>query len=707
MSKDKNSKWNFVEIPSNMPLRSGEDSTFDHFRSKPYRFIVREFIQNSMDAAVDATWNVPVLVKISSGSIECEEYPQLIGALNERMKACQECCDENANSRNPYLNKVAYLQNISGKQLPYLVIADYNTTGMDYSNDKQCGFNAGVRQMGASHKGTGLAGGSHGLGKTVGFVASELNTVYYSTKTLDGSTFGEGVTRLCTHSINGKRYFSDAFYDSKNGEHPDKAMEIPDIFTRTEVGTSVFILGIQPKEQDIITMKQEVLRSFWLAIYHKKVIVFIDDEEFNEENLYVKMLQYLQEPEYNDYDVKYFYKLVERFNPKPYFFKCIKEADVADDNHIVFEAKSSKYPNLEHAMLYVYKDESIRNYTEDRIVCMRDKEMVVEFRRPGTRKGYYGVLICDGEGSKFLRKMENVTHDKWDKNEVKELDYETKKLSNLVLKEIENFITVSINSIFPTTDDTEYKVPVLSKYIVASGNRKNKEKGLSIDEASNTSNNPQLPISTVAEGITRRKIQPKKVGRVVIRRKGGAKKKRNKELIEGGLGMIAQPIEAPVTSINSPNEEPILSNGEPRNQEQLKNVNPESNLPELPKDTLDGHIGHENNGAGHYKKAKGGEHAEDIIADFRVIPYADDYGLVHRIIINSDASYKSCSMAITIAGEDHDTVLPFKPVNPNYRVTGKLLNILSDFDLVKGKNFIDVKFEDNDYHSLNLKAYEN
>ena len=64
-------------------------------------------------------------------------------------------------------------------------------------------------------------------------------------------------------------------------------------------------------------------------------------------------------------------------------------------------------------------------------------------------------------------------------------------------------------------------------------------------------------------------------------------------------------------------------------------------------------------------------------------------------------------MAITIAGEDHDTVLPFKPVNPNYRVTGKLLNILSDFDLVKGKNFIDVKFEDNDYHSLNLKAYEN
>ena len=707
MGKDKNSKWNFVEIPSNIPSRSGEDSTFDHFRSKPYRFIVREFIQNSMDAAVDETWGVPVQVKIDLGSIACEEYPQLIGSLEERMKACQERCDENANSKNPYLNKVSYLQNIKGENLPYLVISDYNTTGMDYSNDKQCNFNAGVRQMGASHKGTGHAGGSHGLGKTVGFVASELNTVYYSTKTLDGSTFGEGVTRLCTHKINGKEYFSDAFYDSNNGEHPDKAMEIPNAFTRNEPGTSVYILGIQPNEQDIITMKQEVLRSFWLAIYHKKLVVFIDGEEIKEENLSLKMQQYLQEPDYNEYDVKSHYKLVERFNPKPYFFKCIKEADVTDENHVIFEAKSSKYPTLEHAMLYVYKDEYIRNYTEDRIVCMRDKEMVIEFRRPGTRKGYYGVLICDGEGSKILRKMENVTHDKWDRNEVKELDSETKRLSKLVLNEIESFISDSIDSIFPITDDTEYKVPVLSKYIVTSGNSKNAEKGLLTDESSNTSINPQLPISTVAEGITRKKIMPKKVGKVVVRRKGGAKKKKNKEAIEGGLGIITQPVEAPRTKLNNPEKDPRLPNLDPHNHEQPLEPNSENDVPKPPKNPLDGHIGHETNDIGRHKKTKGGKHAEDIIAEFRVIPYADDYGLIHRIIINSDAKYQSCSMAITIAGEDNDTVLPFKPINPNYKVTGKLFNILTDFDLVKGKNFIDIKFEDNDYHSLNLKAYEN
>ena len=65
MDKDKNCKWNFVEMPDNVPSRSGEDSTFDHFRSKPYRFIVREFIQNSMD--------VPLDTKAHSVFLKCEK----------------------------------------------------------------------------------------------------------------------------------------------------------------------------------------------------------------------------------------------------------------------------------------------------------------------------------------------------------------------------------------------------------------------------------------------------------------------------------------------------------------------------------------------------------------------------------------------------------------------------------------------------------
>ena len=91
MSKDINSKWTFVEMLPNVPSRSGEDSTFDHFRGTTSRFIVREFIQNSMDAATDTTGATPVKVKFESGRIKYSDYPELIGSLKERMIACRGC----------------------------------------------------------------------------------------------------------------------------------------------------------------------------------------------------------------------------------------------------------------------------------------------------------------------------------------------------------------------------------------------------------------------------------------------------------------------------------------------------------------------------------------------------------------------------------------------------------------------------------------
>lgn len=701
MSKDINSKWTFVEMLPNIPSRSGEDSTFDHFRGTTSRFIVREFIQNSMDAATDTTGATPVKVKFESGRIKYSDYPELIGALKERMIACQNACNENEHSRNPYINKVLYLKKIQDKEIPYLVIADYNTTGMEFTENKQCAFNAGVRQMGASHKGTGHAGGSHGMGKTIGFVASELNAVYYSTKTLDESTFGEGVIRLCTHSYKGKNYFADAFYDSKDGIRPDYAKEIPEDFRRSEIGTSVFILGMEPTKDEIFQMKQEVLRSFWLAIWNKRLVVDVYDETFKNTNLKDKMLEYYPDSKFGKYDIKSNRQIVEKFNPRPYFFDCVVNSK-DEASHFIFEAKSSKYPSLEHAVLYIFKDETIKNYSEDRIVCMRDKEMVIQFNRPGTRKGYYGVLVCDGDGSKYLRKIENVTHDKWDKTELKELDQETKNNANNVLKEIETFIKESVSAIFPESDDAEYKVPVLSKYIVAAGSRKEQNtKGELTEEILDSSQDPQAAMSTKANGEPNKKrVQPRKVGRVVICRKGGAKKKKSKTIVENGMGLSSQPVEAPVTTPSDAQTSPQPSGSSSDNSSS-------NEVPTSPVNPVTGKVGHESDKKGSHKSKKGGKHTKDIIANFRVVPIPTDNGLVHRIIINSDDDYRSCSMVISVAGEDTDTTLRFYPINKKYRVVGKDYNILSDFDLIKGKNFIDIKFEDEDYHSLNIKAYEN
>ena len=85
----------------------------------------------------------------------------------------------------------------------------------------------------------------------------------------------------------------------------------------------------------------------------------------------------------------------------------------------------------------------------------------------------------------------------------------------------------------------------------------------------------------------------------------------------------------------------------------------------------------------------------------------DDYGLTHRIIINSDDNYTSCSMVVMVSGEEKDSSLEFHPLDSNLKLTGAHRNIVSGFNLVKGKNIIDIKFIDEDYHSLTIKAYEN
>lgn len=63
-------------------------------------------------------------------------------------------------------------------------------------------------------------------------------------------------------------------------------------------------------------------------------------------------------------------------------------------------------------------------------------------------------------------------------------------------------------------------------------------------------------------------------------------------------------------------------------------------------------------------------------------------------------------MVINIAGEDSDSVLNFIPLNSEYKVGGRDGNVLSNFSLVKGKNYIDIRFFDNEFHSLSIKAYE-
>lgn len=60
-SKDLGCKWNFVPKPKGTMKRDREDSSFDLFKDKEVRCLVREYIQNSVDAAQKINENETLL----------------------------------------------------------------------------------------------------------------------------------------------------------------------------------------------------------------------------------------------------------------------------------------------------------------------------------------------------------------------------------------------------------------------------------------------------------------------------------------------------------------------------------------------------------------------------------------------------------------------------------------------------------------------
>jgi hypothetical protein len=683
-------KWNFPQRPGNKPGESGEKSGFDDFKTKPHRHLVRELIQNSMDAPSEIR-NVgkPICISVDQIDIPVAELPTLIRDLQPRMEACSMACRQNMNGRDPYRLKFEYLQE-NDLFLPCVRISDFNTTGMDYSPTQgvQTPFQAGVRTMGASHKANRRAGGSYGKGKTVGFVASRINAVYYSTMTEQGNQYGEGVIRLCDHIIDGVEYYGDAFFDGHDGMRPDTGLEIPNIFRRSEPGTDVVVLGYTLQEKETLEMKQEILRSFWRAILDNELMVDFSGEVFDANTLPELMEKYFP-GENNEFDVKKSNALIRVYNPKPYFKHCVEGCD--DGTHYLFHASSDQYPVLGSAKLFIYKNPSI--VTEDRIVCMRDKKMAIVVKKTNTRNGFYGVFICDGDGSEILRLMENVTHDKWDSGMAKELGSEVYQKALTIEQEIDSFIKNAINTIFPETEDQEYGIPSLNNYLIGGGNINANKTASNTGEIGNEE--VTQAITTTSSGIKQHRITAQKIGKLVVRRKGGVKKKKKH---------------------NTPSEDTYIPITQPESNPDTTSVGPTSTTTtggtsssgstNDPISPITGEMG-KLSAKGKLTKKKSGRHAEEIEAMFRVVPIMDDFGLIHRIIINSDANYSSCSLKIMISGEEKDSTLEFYPVDSRYTLTGSQKNILSGFNLVKGKNEVDIKFKDQDYHSLTISAYEN
>lgn len=702
MSKDLGCRWNFLIRQKGEMKQGREDSSFSYFKDNEIHCLVREYIQNSMD--FPETDDSIVRVEFSFGELRCDDYPNLIQALIPRLAACSEACRKFQGGKDPYHTSYLFLKGREHGTLGYLKVSDYNTEGMYYVDDEDVGspFDSCLHNASGSFKKNRRSGGSHGQGKTVGFVNSPINAVYYSTMTAKThETFGEGVIRLCNHKLldesgEAQYYQADAFYNK--GGSPNSGDDIPEIFRRDKPGTDAFVLGMEYSEDVEKQMKIALLRSFFPAIAHNHLVAIICGEEFKADNLEDKMREYFPEPRYGEFDLERSNQPQLVFNPRPYCFE-IAMVDKHDENHIVYTTDDfpGKYPLLEKASLSVWKDDRIRAAkSRDTILYMRDKEMIIEVQRYNSSKGYYGIFSCEGKGNEGLRDMENVTHDKWSESELKGFDPEDVSKAKKTKKEVKDFVTECLSLIFPEERDEEKEILSLRRRrLGAFGNR----------DANHVDEDLLWPSTNVSSSIQGSK--PRQSDFAIMETLRGGKKKGKKATgtyIPPEPPVSPEKEDKPTPPVDPPVDPPVVPPVDPPTDPPAPPVNPPDKPKEPSVDPSDG----DSPGLYSEDKAKG-KHMKEIRLDGRnktLVPLHDgEYAC--KLIIKVPQDYYSCKLALNVQGVSGQIPLELKRVSDGCTINGPLSNEIVGFDLLAGKDNV-IKFTPSDnvrIYSLVIKAY--
>lgn len=458
-------KWHF----SKMELTAGDEGpnsamsqTFAQF---PCSALVRESIQNSLDAVLDT--DKPVIVCFEYRALERRDYRNFF-KLSDHIQACRDYYRNNKSANAIYPAMLDYLNNTD--EIGFIRVSDYNTKGMDYDehNETDKTFYAFVRSAGVSVKPMEGAGGSFGFGKGAFFVMSPINTLIVSTHNKDGVNHFEGVSRLCTHVVDGTKHSHLGFYDNNGGIPTNNIDKIPLPFRRNSPGTSIGIMGIERSKwnESIIDLIKEVLANFFVAILKGKLIVYVDGNMEHHSNATIinsNTIKGLMESYFPST------KEVRRkgsFNPRPYF-EALTNSDI--------KPFIKDLPTIGRVELHIKEFEN--NITQ--IIFLRKLLMKV-FRSSRSLGNYNAVFICENEiGNKILGDMEDPEHKSWICEQCKKTEIRTEyETACKAEEEIEKFINDCLEELLKINSSESVQVVGLEKYLPSMLQEKGKgEKG--------------------------------------------------------------------------------------------------------------------------------------------------------------------------------------------------------------------------------------
>lgn len=654
--REKDCEWNFSDQPNGQEV--GPNNAMEQsFRRHPYASLVRESIQNSLDAVLHK--DEPVVVKYSFKEINGVDFPAFF-ELQKHIKGCIDYYPNNSNAKAIYEPMLDWFdgENKYHEKIGYIRVSDYNAKGMKYEEgNTDTPFYAFVRSAGVSSKGSESAGGSFGFGKAAYFLLSPISTILVSTYTNKQDTYFEGISSLCTHLYEGTKKMAVGYYDSNNGKPISNEWEIPAPFRRSEPGTDINIMGFDFRDKDeaIEEMKEAVLRNFWMAILNGRLEVVIDDDiTINKDNIEKVMEEVF--PDEGDSARKSAHD-----NPRPYFDAV--NLSGTSKKYILIE---DKLPLLGHSKLYINKQKG----ANDKVAYMRDLQMLVFTKRTKTPYGVYGIFYCDDPtGNELLRKMENPAHDEWKAGNWRSAG-KTVSQGRTALQFLDHFISHSLSDVFAQKDKDVINIKGLEEflYIPTSADEDDDDsdnealvgKPTGALKDTGSSYTTDIPETEDNPTITSTNNSPS-TGHVVIGRTTTATASTKGPLHSGRTD---KPKDTKGPGIKKPGS------------------NRESNT-ETP-------------------EGEKGVYASPVDVGYRTFSQLENGAIYHYVILHSQEELDNVSLHFFAVGEDSDEELQVKESSEGV-VNG---SIIQNVHVPEGRVRIRVRFADNMKHSIKMTAEE-
>ncbi|MDE0537752.1 MAG: hypothetical protein OXH94_03390 [Rhodospirillales bacterium] len=376
------------------------DPAIAGFKGRRLESLTREIIQNSLDAAADT--DGPVQVEFTEQILPADQIPDF-----EELKATLQKCWKHKDEEGE--NAVAELRQAiecsKKAKIPVLSIADYFTNGMPGPCKLGKPFFSYLKARGQSG-GEQNRGGSHGIGKAAPLCASDLRTIFVSTRWEENEdqerSMIQGRTTLMSHVDDGQTKSGMGFWGQKQSYDAIDESECEyEWLQRDMVGTTVHVVGWNRITRD---WKFYVLGcaavNFFAAFARNKLVLGIDGDEIDHTNI----AKIMELPNVEEAMRKQ--RQDHRLEEAKFFYRCITDDDAIDEEtQLVHLGRSS--------VKMIVEEDAPRKIAIIRKNMLITDQLSTYWRRmPARLKDFGGVFEClDNDGEKLLRSMEPPAHD--------------------------------------------------------------------------------------------------------------------------------------------------------------------------------------------------------------------------------------------------------------------------------------------------------